>query len=72
MTKKKALIITAKSWSKEDKILLKQGIDKQNYRWKSDVLTKEGQKKFCYFHSKVDLEIMALQEGFKILKVAKL
>lgn len=72
MSQKKALIVTTKGWSKDELKKFEVGVDKQNYRWQANVLTKEGQKNFCYFRSKVDLEIMAIQLGFTILKVVKL
>lgn len=72
MSQKKALDVTTKGWDKNGLQQLKQKINDQNYRWEATILTKEGKKKFCYFRSKVDLEIMAKQEGYKILKVVKL
>ncbi len=72
MSQKKALIVTTKGWSKNELQQFKQGVNEQNFRWEAHVLTKDGKKKFCYFRSKVDLEIMAKQEGYKILKVTKL
>lgn len=72
MMQKKALDVTTKGWSKNDLHQIKQKINDQNYRWKAHVLTKEGKKKFCYFYSKVDLEIMARQVEFTILKIVKL
>ena len=72
MIQKKALDVTTKGWSKNQLYQMYQKINEQKYRWKSNILTKEGKKKFCYFYSKIDLEIMAKQEGFTILKVVKL
>jgi len=72
MMQKKAFDVTTKDWSKNEIQQFKQKVNDQNYRWEADVLTKDGKKKFCYFYSKVDLEIMAKQEGFTILKVVKL
>lgn len=72
MSKKKALIITTKNWSENEIQDLGQVMSNKNYRWRANVLTKDGKKKFCYFYSKIDLEIMAIQVGFKILKVAKI
>lgn len=72
MSQKKALDVTTKGWSKNELQEFKQKVNDLNYRWEAHVLTKDGKKKFCYFYSKVDLEIMARQEGFTILKVIKL
>ncbi len=72
MSQKKALDVTTKGWSKNELQQFKQKVNDLNYRWESHILTKNGKKKFCYFRSKVDLEIMAKQEGYKILKVVKL
>ena len=72
MSQKKALDVTTKGWSENELRELKQALNAKNYRWEAHVLTKDGKKKFCYFYSKVDLEIMATQEGFTILKVVKL
>lgn len=72
MSQKKALDVTTKGWSIHDLRQLKHQVDNQNYRWQATILTKDDKKKFCYFYSKVDLEIMAKQEGYKILKVKRL
>jgi len=72
MIQKKSLDITAKDWSAKDKLKLEQKINEQNYQWKATINTRESKTKYCYFYSKIDLEIMALQEGFTILKVAKI
>lgn len=72
MSQKKALDVTTKGWSENDIQDFKHKVNDLNYRWEAHVLTKDGKKKFCYFYSKVDLEIMARQEGFTILKVIKL
>jgi len=72
LSQKKALIVTTKGWSKDELRKFEKCVDKQNYRWRANVLTKDGKKNFCYFRSKVDLEIMAIQLGFTILKVVKI
>jgi len=68
---KKALFVTTKNWSKKDLKSLEKGVNRQNYRWKAAIL-KDGKKLFSYFYSKVDLEILAIQEDFTILSVKKL
>lgn len=72
MSQKKALDVTTKGWSRDELEQFKEKVNDLNYSWEAHVLTKDGKKKFCYFYSKVDLEIMAKQEGYKILKVVKL
>ena len=73
MTKKKKLLdVTTKGWSEENINKLKDKVDKQNYRYEAKVITKKGEKKFCYFYTKVDLEIAVIQLGLKILNVKKL
>ena len=72
MSQKKALVVTTKGWSKDELQQFKLKVNNLNFKWEAHVLTKDGKKKFCYFCSKIDLEIMAQQEGYKILKVAKL
>ena len=68
---KKALFVTTKGWSTDNIKSLKDKVNQQNYRWKA-VILKEGKQKFAYFYTKADLEIMAIQEHFTILKVQKL
>ena len=73
MTRKKKLLdVTTKGWSEENIKNLNDKINDQNYRYEAKVITKKGEKKFCYFYTKVDLEIAAIQVGFKILNVKKL
>ena len=68
---KKALFVTAKDWNSEDKLSLETKVNEQNYRWKAEIL-QNNEKKYAYFYSKVDLEILAIQEGFTILNAKKL
>jgi len=68
---KKALDITTKGWSEKDLTQLKQKVYEQNYRWEAKVETKDGQIKYCYAHTKTDVEIMAIQEGYTILRVTR-
>lgn len=68
---KKALDVTTRGWSKKDITQLTQIVNETNYRWVAKVKTKDDKIKYCHFNSKIDLEIMAIQVGFKILKVAR-
>ena len=68
---KNTLFVTTKLWTKKDLKSLQNKIHDQNYRWEAKIL-KDGKKLFSYFYSKVDLEILAIQEGFTILSVKKL
>ena len=68
---KNALFVTAKDWNSDDKLSLEKKVNEQNYRWKAEIL-QNNDTKYAYFYSKVDLEILAIQEGFTILKVKKL
>ena len=68
---KNALFVTAKDWNSEDKLSLEKKVNEQNYRWKAKIL-QNNDTKYAYFYSKVDLEILAIQEGFTILNVEKL
>ena len=67
---KKALFITAKDWNAKDKLSIEKKVNEQNYRWKAEIL-QNNEKKYAYFYSKVDLEILAIQEEFTILKAEK-
>jgi hypothetical protein len=69
---KKALDVTTKGWSQESIEKLKKAVNAKNYRWQAKVETKDGKIKFCYAYTKADVEIMAIQQGFTILKVTKL
>ena len=68
---KKALFVTAKDWNSKDKLSLEKKVNQLNYRWKAEIL-QNNEKKYAYFYSKVDLEILAIQERFTILKAEKL
>jgi len=72
MSQKKALDITTKDWSGDEIKQMTQTVNSQNYRWQAKIKTKKGKIKYAYFYSKVDLEIMAKQENFTILKVTSL
>lgn len=72
MTKKKALEVTTKGWKEDDVQSPKTKINSLNYRWEAKVQTPDGKEKFCYAYTKVDLEIVVRQQGYKILKVRKL
>lgn len=68
---KNALFVTAKDWNSGDKLSFKKKVNEQNYRWKAEIL-QNNEKKYAYFYSKIDLEILAIQERFTILKVEQL
>ena len=69
MTTKKALIVTTKGWSKEDLVNLKKVINKKNFRWEAKAINKLGEIKWFHAYTKADVEIFALQAGYKLLKV---
>lgn len=69
--KKNALFVDARSWDDKDKVSLFDKIDTKNYRWQAEIL-QDGRKKFAFFYSKVDLEILAIEQNFTILNVKKL
>ena len=64
---KKALDVTTKGWSNEDLKLLEDKINDLNYRWITKAINAEGKIKWFHAYTKVDVEIFALQEGYKIL-----
>ncbi len=68
---KKAIDITTKGWSKEELTSLKIEINNQNYKWVAKAIHKTGKIKWFYAHTRVDVEIIAIQEGYKILKVTR-
>lgn len=67
---KKALFVTTKGWTDNDKLSLEK-IHEKNYRWKATIL-KNNEKIYAYFYFKVDLEILAIQEGFTVLNTEKI
>lgn len=68
---KKVLVVSTNGWSDTDITQLNQKINEQNYRWIAKVKTKNNQIKYCHTYTKADVEIMAIQEGYTILKVAR-
>ena len=68
---KKALDVTTKGWSKEDLESLERKIKEQNFKWVAKAINKTGKIKWFHAYTKVDVEIFAIQEGYKILKVTK-
>ena len=73
MTRKKKLLdITTKGWSEKSIKSLNKKVNEQNYQYEAHVVTIQGKKKYCYFYTKVDLEIAVIQLGLKILNVKKL
>lgn len=68
---KKALDVTTKDWSKKDIDDLKKIIYKKNFRWTAKALHKSGKIKWFHAYTKADVEILAIQEGYVLLKVTK-
>ncbi len=69
MSKKKAIDISTKGWSKEEIESLRIEVNNRNFKWVAKAISKTGKIKWFYAHTKVDVEIFAIQEGYKILKV---
>lgn len=69
--KKKALDITTKGWSKKNIDDLTKVMNEQNFRWEAKAISKRGEIKWFHAFTKVDVEIFAIQEGYKILKVTR-
>lgn len=68
---KKALDVTTKGWSKEDIADLEKVINDKNFRWIGKAINIEGKIKWFHAFTKVDVEIFAIQEGYKILGITK-
>ena len=68
---KKALDITTKGWSEEDLASLEKKINDQNFKWIAKAINKMGVIKWFHAFTKVDVEIFAIQEGYKILKLTQ-
>jgi len=68
---KKVLDVTTKGWSKEDLASLKIEIIKKKYRWEAKAVNKKGVIKWFYAYTKADVEIFAIQAGYKLLKVTR-
>ena len=66
---KKALDVNTKGWSKEEILSLAKNMKKLNFRWEAKAIDKAGKIKWFHAYTKVDVEILAIQEGYKILKV---
>ena len=71
MNQKKALDITTKDWSKEHIADLKKTVNKLNFKWEAKAITRDGKIKWFHAYTKTDVEIMAIQLGYKILKVTR-
>ena len=69
--KKKVLDVTTKGWSKEDLASLKRTVNGKKFRWEAKAVNKKGEIKWFHAYSKVDVEIFAIQEEYKILKVIR-
>jgi len=68
---KKALDVTTKGWSKEDLESLERKIKEQNFKWIAKAISGTGKIKWFHAFTKADVEIFAIQEGYKILKVTR-
>lgn len=68
---KKALDITTKGWSKKNIDDLTKVINDKNFRWIAKAINIEGKIKWFHAFTKADVEIFAIQEGYKILGITK-
>jgi len=68
---KKILDVTTKGWSKKDIDDLKKVMNKKNFRWEAKAINKEGKIKWFHSYTKADVEIVAIHQGYKILKVTR-
>ncbi len=68
---KKVLDVTTKGWSKEEIASLEKTVNEMNYRWEAKAISKTGKIKWFHAYTKTDVEIIAIQEGYKILKVTR-
>lgn len=71
MSRKKVLDVTTKGWSKEELIDFKKTVIKLNYRWEGKAINRIGEIRWFHSYTKADIEIFAIQEGYKILKVTR-
>ena len=68
---KKALVVTTKGWSKDEIKSLGKEIKKLNFKWEAKAVSKRGEIKWFHAHTKADVEIFAIQAGYKLLKVTR-
>jgi len=71
MRQKKALDVTTKGWSKNDITSLKKAVNKLNFRWEAKAINRDGKIKWFHAYTKADVEIVAIQGGYKILQVKR-
>ncbi len=71
MSKKNALDVTTKGWSKEHIASLKKEVNNLKFKWEAKAVNKTGKIKWFHAYTKADVEIFAIQEGYKILKVTR-
>jgi len=69
--KKKALDVTTKGWCKDEIASLRKKVNNLNFRWEAKALNKRGEIKWFHAYTKADVEIFAIQEGYKILRVTR-
>lgn len=68
---KKVLDVTTKGWSKEEITSFAKTVNKLNYRWEAKAVNKNGEIKWFHAFTKFDVEMFALQAGYKLLKVTR-
>ena len=71
MTTKRALDVTTKGWSNDEIASLTKKINELNFRWEVKAVNQSGTIKWFHSYTKVDAEILALQEGYRILEMVK-
>ena len=71
MSKKKVLDVTTKGWSKEELTNFKKSMNKVNFRWEFKAISRTGKIKWFHAYTKTDIEIFAVQSGYKILTVKR-
>jgi len=71
MSKKHALDITTKGWSKKNIDDLTKVVNEKNFRWEAKAVSRKGEIKWFHAYTKFDVEMFAIQEGYKLLKVTR-
>ena len=56
---------------KEEITHLKKAVNKLNLRWEAKAVSRRGEIKWFHAYTKFDVEMFAIQEGYKILKVTR-
>lgn len=68
---KRVLDVTTKDWSDREIASFRDKVNLLNYKWEGKCINEDGIIKWFHAHTKVDIELFALQEGYKILKVSR-